>query len=248
MKIVLYSGTTEGRLLSHRLAELGLQITVCVATEYGREEQGTAPNITVQCGYQTVAEMCDTICGADLCIDATHPYAEKVTANIRAACRQCAVPYRRLLRPKSQTDAANVVVSDASDAAAYLAAQEGNILLTTGAKEIAAYKCIAPERLFVRVLPMHASLTACEQAGIPSRHIIAVQGPFSAAFNEILLREYDIRYLVTKDGGSVGGFEQKREAAQRTGAQLIVIARPEEQDGCSMDQIFEECKETFTCR
>ena len=61
MKIVIYSGTTEGRLLSHRLAELGLKITVCVATGYGREEQGTAPNNTVQCGYQTVAEMCDTV-------------------------------------------------------------------------------------------------------------------------------------------------------------------------------------------
>lgn len=248
MKIVIYSGTTEGRLLSHRLAELGFEITVCVATEYGREEQGIAPNITVRCGYQTVDEMCDTIRGATLCIDATHPYAEKVTANIRTACRQSAVPYRRLLRPQSQTDAADVVVSTAADAAAYLAAREGNILLTTGAKEIAAYKDIAPERLFVRVLPMHASLTACEQVGIPRRHIIAVQGPFSAAFNEMLLREYNIRYLVTKDGGSAGGFEQKREAAQRTGAQLVVIARPEEQDGCSLDQIFEECKETFTCR
>lgn len=248
MKIVIYSGTTEGRMLSHRLAELGLSVTVCVATEYGRGEQGSAPNITVQCGHQTVEEMCDTIRGAVFCIDATHPYAEKVTANIRTACRQSEVPYRRLLRPKSQTDARDVVVLSSAEAAGYLAAREGNILLTTGAKEIAAYTKIAPERLFVRVLPMHASLTACEQAGILHRQIIAMQGPFSADFNEILLREYQIRYLVTKDGGGAGGFEQKREAARRTGAQLVVIARPEERAGYSLDQIFEECKENYTCR
>lgn len=248
MKIVIYSGTTEGRVLSHRLAELGLSVTVCVATEYGRKEQGSEPNIAVQCGYQTAEEMCDTIRGAVLCIDATHPYAEKVTANIRMACRQREIPYRRLLRPKSPADVRDIVVSSAAEAAGYLAAREGNILLTTGAKEIAAYTKIAPERLFVRVLPMHASLTACEQAGVPRRQIIAMQGPFSADFNEILLQEYQIRYLVTKDGGAAGGFEQKREAARRTGAQLLVIARPEEQDGYSLEQIFEECKESYTCR
>lgn len=248
MSIVIFSGTTEGRELSHRLAECGFAVTVCVATEYGREEQGCAPNITVRCGYQTAEEMIKTIRGAAVCIDATHPYAVQATQTIRAACEAARVPYRRLLRPKSQLDSQDIVVPSAAEAASYLSSREGNILLTTGAKEIAAYRAIAPERLFVRVLPMHASLTACEQAGIPRRQIIAVQGPFSTEFNEILLREFQIRYLVTKDGGTVGGFAEKREAARRTGVQLIVIARPEEQDGMTSEQIFEECKEKLACR
>ena len=57
MRIVIFSGTTEGRLLSHLLAEKGAAVTVCVATEYGCEEQGEAPGVTVLTGWKTVAEM-----------------------------------------------------------------------------------------------------------------------------------------------------------------------------------------------
>ena len=43
MKVILFSGTTEGRRLSAALAKLGAKVTVCVATEYGAEEQGRIP-------------------------------------------------------------------------------------------------------------------------------------------------------------------------------------------------------------
>ena len=50
MNILIFGGTTEGREISHLLAERGAQVLVCVATEYGREEQGKAPGITVLTG------------------------------------------------------------------------------------------------------------------------------------------------------------------------------------------------------
>lgn len=235
-------------MLSHALAACGIAVTVCVATEYGREEQGTAEGIAVECGRKDIQAMCDTIAGADLCVDATHPYATQVTENIRIACEESAVPYRRLLRPKSQLEAGEILVKSAAQAADYLAQREGNILLTTGAKEIAAYAGIPVERLFPRILPMHAGLTACEEMKIPRRNIIAMQGPFSVELNEALLRQYQIRYLVTKDGGKTGGFEEKVCAAHRTGATLVVIARPEEHDGASLEEILQECKERQKCR
>jgi precorrin-6x reductase len=95
---------------------------------------------------------------------------------------------------------------------------------------------------------MHDSLTACEELGIPHRNIIAMQGPFSIEINEALLRQYQIRYLVTKDGGKVGGFEEKVVAARHTGAQLVVISRPEEGGGASLEEILQECKERGPCR
>lgn len=248
MKIILFGGTTEGRILSHRLAECGITVTVCVATEYGREEQGTAEGITVECGRKDIDAMCRTITGADFCIDATHPYATQATENIRAACEACAVPYRRLLRPKSQLAVGDVLVKSAAQAADYLAQREGNILLTTGAKELAAYREISTVRLFPRILPMHAGLTACEELGIPRRNILAMQGPFSVELNMALLRQYQIRYLVTKDGGKTGGFEEKVLAARRTGVQLIIIVRPEERDGASLEEILQECEERQLCK
>ena len=46
MRVVLFSGTTEGRELSRRLAELGLEVVVSVATPLGQEEQGSAPGVS----------------------------------------------------------------------------------------------------------------------------------------------------------------------------------------------------------
>ena len=84
MRVVLFSGTTEGRELSRRLAELGLEVTVSVATPLGQEEQGSAPGVTVRCGRLLPDEMAALLKGAALCIDATHPYAVEATKNIRA--------------------------------------------------------------------------------------------------------------------------------------------------------------------
>ena len=73
MKIVVFSGTTEGRILSRQLAALGAQVLVSVATPLGAEEQGEETGITVHCGRLTPEEMAALLQGADLCVDATHP-------------------------------------------------------------------------------------------------------------------------------------------------------------------------------
>ena len=61
MRVILFSGTTEGRRLSRALAALGGAVTVCVATEYGREEQGEAPGITVLSGRMDETQMARTV-------------------------------------------------------------------------------------------------------------------------------------------------------------------------------------------
>ena len=90
--IVVFSGTTEGRRLSSRLAAEGAAVTVCVATGYGAAEQGAAPGLTVHTGRMEAGEMAALLAGAALCVDATHPYARQASENIRAACRQAGVP------------------------------------------------------------------------------------------------------------------------------------------------------------
>ena len=80
--------------------------------------------------------------------------------------------------------------------------------------------------------------------GKAARNIIAMQGPFSYALNCALIKQFSIRYLVTKDGGAVGGFAEKAQAAQDTGAQLIVVRRPAE-NGQTAAQILARCKEVL---
>ena len=156
------------------------------------------------------------------------------------------MPYRRLLRAACGAEGA-VIVSDAAEAAEYLSRTEGRILLAIGSKELAAFRGLDPERLCPRVLPAQASLSACEAAGIPHRNIIAMQGPFTRELNAALIRQYGIAWLVTKDGGTVGGFPEKAAAARETGAGLIVLRRPEE-DGESFEEIAAACEELMKCR
>ena len=132
MKVVIFSGTTEGRELSRAVAALGIEATVCVATELGAEEQGRTPGITVCTGRLDVDAMAALLQGAALCVDATHPYATEATRNICAAAAAVGVEYHRLLRPASDLPAGSVVLQTAARAAAYLAGKPGNILLATG--------------------------------------------------------------------------------------------------------------------
>ena len=229
MRVVIFGGTTESRTLSRLMAERGAEVSVCVATDYGREEQGDAKGVAVLTGRKSQKEMEMLLQGAFLCVDATHPYAAEVTRNIRAACQNVGVPYRRLLRRESCLNGLDpVFVDTAAEAADFLADKPGNILLTTGAKELPQFANLDPARLYPRILPTHDGLSACEALGIPHRNIIAMQGPFSRELNEALIRQYQISYLVSKDGGAEGGFPEKAKAAKNTGTALILLRRPKE--------------------
>lgn len=244
MKIVVFSGTTEGRLFSCQLAAQGAEVLVSVATPLGAEEQGRLQGVTVHCGRLTPEEMTTLLQGAALCVDATHPYAVDATKNIRSACKTACIEYHRLLRAESPLPAGSMVFQSAAHAAEFLANTCGNLLLATGTKELAAFSGIEPARLFPRVLPTPEGIAACEAAHIPHKNIIAMQGPFSYALNRALLEQFHIRFLVTKDGGAAGGFAEKAQAAQDTGAQLIVLCRPAEQ-GETAEQILTRCKEVL---
>lgn len=242
MKVVVFSGTTEGRIFSKQLAALGVEVIVSVATPLGAEEQGEMSGIAIHCGRLEPAEMVELLADADLCVDATHPYAVDATKNICVACETAGVEYHRLLRPASPLPEGSKVFATTVQATEFLAQTEGNILLATGAKELSTFGGIDPERLFPRVLPTTEGITACEKVNVPHKNIIAMQGPFSYELNVALIRQFNIKFLVTKDGGTAGGFTEKAQAAQDCGAQLVVIRRPAEQ-GETADEILTQCKE-----
>lgn len=239
---VIFSGTTEGRELAIALADLGADVTVCVATQYGKEEQGEHPNITVLTGRKSVRGMMSILGGAALCVDATHPYAVEATSNIWKAANRTRVPYVRLVRERGQIPETATVVDNPQEAAEALAGFTGNILLTTGTKELDYFLELPKEQLIVRFLPSSLNLAYVERAGIPHKNIIAMEGPFSKELNTAIIHQYDIKCLVTKDGGPVGGFPEKAEAAVDAGIQLIVIKSPQE-EGKSYDEVLQQCRE-----
>ena len=247
MRVVIFSGTTEGRELSTETAAMGAETVVCVATEYGKLMQEHVPNTQTLSGRMDAEEMAKVLSGADLCIDATHPYAREASRiSEQRQKRQTSLAAGSFVE-KANCRRDCILVDSAADAARFLQGTEGNILLTTGAKELAAFSPVERQRLYPRVLPVQESLAACEGMEIPRGNIIAMQGPFSCELNTALIHQFSIEWLVTKDGGAAGGFAEKAEAAQQTGARLVVIRRPKE-DGEPYETILELCKEMMGCR
>lgn len=240
MKILIFGGTTEGRLLAQALSQRGLPATVSVATPLGAQELSGLPGITPLVGRKTAQEMAELLKSFDRCVDATHPYAVEVTENIRAAAEAAGLPRLRLLRQSGGGDGC-LRAPDMAGAAALLRELPGNVLLTTGSKELHHFALPGlAERCYPRVLPMLDSLERCLTLGFPPKNIICMQGPFSKALNVALLRQYRIKTLVTKDTGGCGGFREKAEAAQEAGCALLVVERPGAEDGLTLEQIQAE--------
>lgn len=231
MKVWLFGGTTEGRLLAEWLTAQGIEHQVAVATDYGKS---LLPDSPVEVGRLGQEEMERGLTqGFTHVVDATHPYATQVTAFLRQACQQQNVPYLRLLRPLG-TEGNWHSVANTQEAVAKLHEMDGNILLTTGAKELPAYASLAT-RCFPRVLPMISSLESCAKAGIPPKQIICMQGPFTLETNCALLRQYQIKILVSKFTGTEGGFAEKIQAAEQCGCQSLVISVPTQETGLDLE-------------
>ncbi len=242
-KICVFAGTAEGRELVEFLSEQPVQVTACVATDYGETLLPRAQNLRISSGRLRPEEIQAMMQAErfDLVVDATHPYAAAVTENVAGACAATGTEYLRLLRAASAAPGETVFVSDAAEAAAYLSAGQGNILLTTGSKELERYAAIRGfrERVYARVLPMEESLQLCRAVGLAPSHILAMQGPFSAEMNAAMLRAVSAKYMVTKDSGSLGGFDEKAAAAHKAGAALVVIGRPVQRPGKSLSETLD---------
>ena len=238
-EILIFAGTTEGRKLSECLSKADILHTVCVATEYGEIVLTENACAHVHRGRMDVEEMSAFISDGQFSavVDATHPYALVVTENIRNAMKGMDIPYIRLKRETDDSYDYDKIRSFEcnEDCAEALLQINGNILLTTGSKELSVYCGYEglKDRLYVRVLPGLESLSLCNENGIMGKHILALQGPFTVDMNEAMLRQYDISCLVTKKSGRAGGYIEKLEAAKRLDIPVYVVERANVEENAS---------------
>lgn len=240
--LLVYGGTEDGRKLAEGLAAGGWDVTLCVATEYGREQVSSLEKLRVRTGRQTVEEMAALMRSGHFraVIDGTHPYAAEVTANVKAAAEQAKLNYYRLVRPEAERDPDWTEVPDMEAAVDWLAEHPGMVLLTTGSKDLGRFVRLPDfqERIYARILPNLDSLSSALELGYPGRHLICMQGPFSEELNAAMLRQIGASVLVTKDTGDVGGFAEKIQAAQAAGAHVLVVRRPVRESGLTGGELL----------
>lgn len=245
-EVLIFGGTTEGRLLAEYCAENRIPAWISVVSEYGKELLPDCPWLRVARGAMDQAAMEKFIeeKRISLVIDATHPYAQNASGQIRAASLARKVRLVRCLR-ESESPAQSPVffVPDVAAAVDFLEQTTGAVLVTTGSRELHSFARLTgyKERLYVRVLPSSEVLKQCELLGFSGKHLIAMQGPFSEEMNRALLRQTGVSWIVTKESGAAGGFAEKLAAAADCGVSAVVIARPEE-TGFSLSQVKEILK------
>ena len=254
-KVLIFAGTIEGRSIAEYLSAAGIPVHACVATEYGASLMEKTENLQISSKRLCVEEMVEMMQadGCEVVIDATHPYAAVVSANIRKACEIAGKEPIRLLRSSEAEQLEDSPVSDVitvhsvKEAAEFLKTTEGDVLITTGSKELDAYTVIPgfAERLHPRFLPAPGAVEACLELGYLQKNLICMQGPFSKEMNAAMLKQTGSVWLVTKESGKAGGFMDKVEAAAMAGAKLIVIGRPCVEKGYSEEEVRKMLAEKF---
>ncbi len=228
-RILLLAGTTEGRRLAEFFNEIKVETFVSVATEYGEELVEEGEYLTINMGRLDIEKMTD-FCeknSINTIVDSTHPYAVIVSENARLVSEKLNMKYIRVVRNKCRFFEKAKYVDSVEEAIEYLDTTEGNILLTTGSKDLSKFATISDvSRLYPRILAVADTIVEAENLGIKKANIICMQGPFSKEINVAMIRQLNIKYLVTKNSGKSGGYRDKVEAAIDEGVVPVIIKRP----------------------
>jgi len=229
----IFSGTSDGNDLAQILVSQGYPIVVSAATTYGAKiAEKKCPGAFIWNGQSGIDARRKALLDsqAKILIDATHPYADKMSKQLIDLSRNLGIPYLRYERP-SELEANSITLCNSiSEAAEYVINSGQRIFLSTGSKDLATF-LQAPrandKQWFVRVTAEPDFIRKALDLGIPQSNICAMQGPFSQSFNTALWKDWSIDCVVTKDSGSAGGYRAKVDAANALGIPLLVIPRPQ---------------------
>ncbi|MFI0723726.1 cobalt-precorrin-6A reductase [Streptomyces sp. NPDC021224] len=219
MRVLVLGGTGEARELAGLLAaDPRLEVTSSLA---GRTPHPHLPAGQVRSGGFGGADglarwLREHRTGA--VVDATHPFAARISAHAARAARTAGVPLLALRRPGWAARPGDRWhwAADTAEAAALLPTLGRRPFLTTGAGELAAFAA----------LPLHflARTVTTPPPPLPARcDLITARGPFTPDGERALLRDHGIDVLVTKDSG---GPAAKLTAAREAGIPVLVVRRP----------------------
>jgi precorrin-6A/cobalt-precorrin-6A reductase len=222
-KILILGGTAEARQVAGALAARGdCDVVLSLA---GRTENPAAQGVPVRVGgfggaEGLVAHLEDN--AVDLLVDATHPYAARISANAAQAARLTDVPILALRRPCWERMEGDrwTEVDDVAGAVRALGAAPRHVFLTLGRQEVYAFEAAPQHRYLVRsVDPVDPPLVLQRLETILSR------GPFEKADELALLERHGIDAVVSKNSGGSATYG-KIAAARALGIEVVMVRRP----------------------
>ncbi|MGY1671210.1 cobalt-precorrin-6A reductase [Geodermatophilus sp. SYSU D00710] len=218
-QVLVLGGTAEARRLATELVAGGVDVLSSLA---GRVADPLLPEGRVRVGgfggADGLADWLATHRPAAV-VDATHPFAARITANAAAAAARHRTPLLRLQRPgwtPGPGDDWRYV--DSLAAAAEAVRDRGTVFLTTGRQGVGAFAAL-PGRVLVRAVdPPDEPLPA-------GAVLLLARGPFTVEEEVALMRDHGVDVVVAKDSGG-HLTEAKLVAARRLGLPVVLVRRP----------------------
>ncbi|OPX48207.1 cobalt-precorrin-6A reductase [Clostridium thermobutyricum] len=225
-------GTGEGREILREVNKFTEDIVVSTATTYGGEllkeykvkHMNTKP-LDLEGFKNFIKEW-----NIKVFVDASHPYAGEASKTVIKACKEENIKYIRYERESyfDKVDYKQIIRLDSyEELKEALKDIKGNILNTTGSNNALLINSLGLEnRVIHRVLPSYTVIKKLTEGGITLDNIIAIKGPFGKAINDGIIKEYNIKAIITKDSGKEGGVEEKVNSAIENNAKIILINKP----------------------
>lgn len=221
MKVLLLAGTTEARVLARLMGRAGVPAVASLAGATDAPEKLDLP--TRVGGFGGAEEFADYLRREDVTavIDATHPFARRITDRTAAICAARGMPYLQLLRPGwvAETGDDWHWIDSAKDAAALIPAG-ATVFLATGRKTLGDFAGLEGRRVLARVIdPPRAPFP------FEGGEFIIARPPYRFDAEKALFAELGVTWLVTKDAGGVAG-RAKLDAAFALGIPVAILRRP----------------------
>ncbi|MES4892521.1 cobalt-precorrin-6A reductase [Streptomyces sp. NPDC096012] len=228
--VLILGGTTEARRLAADLAARpGVRVTTSLAGRVARPA-AVAGELRIG-GFGGPDGLADWLRAhrVDALVDATHPFAEAITANAARAAAATGVPAVVLRRPGWRPGPGDDwhAVPSLTGAAEILPRLGRRVFLSTGRLGLAAFAGAADLHFVVR------SVDPPEPPLPPHTRVVLARGPFTTADETSLLRDHRIDVLVTKDSGGEAT-AAKLTAARELGLPVVVVRRPEPPAGLTV--------------
>ncbi len=222
--ILVFGGTTEGRMAAKVLEESGA--TYCYSTRSDTQDIQLVHGHHVT-GAMEVPEMIAFCQEHDirLIVDAAHPFAVNLHRNVVDLAGQIGVPIIRYDRIYPPHDEEFVWCKDYDDAIYQLKTHGVNRLLAlTGVNTISRLQAYWQDHeCWFRILKRDESQALAQKAGFPSDHLVYYEKDDTAS----LMNQLHPQAIITKESGTSGGFEEKVHAARQAGIKVFVVERPE---------------------
>ncbi|MEI8394555.1 MAG: cobalt-precorrin-6A reductase [Rhodospirillaceae bacterium] len=222
-RLLLLGGTTESLALAECLAtDARFEVITSLA---GRTVAHRLPPGTVRVGGFGGAEGMAAYLKSErigVVIDATHPFAAKISVNTAAACDRTGIPRLQLLRPAwtPQTGDRWLPVPDITAAAAALPGLGDTVFLAIGRQELAPFAAVRGVRFILRMIELPA-----EPLPFTDSAVILARGPFRPEDETALFTQHAVKVLVSKNSGGEAT-AAKLSAARVLGFPVVMIERP----------------------